>query len=125
MFYMSTMIKKLLIERSFSGDGDVEITFKEICLIDEYWSYVNNVFMQSIYGDIEKSSDDTFNVENEKLTLFSENILIGPPRLKQLKVLNNSCVIDELFKRNFQECFGEYKHSIEDFNPFGIGNGTA
>lgn len=123
MFYMSSMIKKLLIQRPFAV-GDVEITFQDICLIDDYWLYVKNVFMESIYGDQEKSSDDS-NVENRNLTLLSENILIGPPRLKQLKVRNDSCVIDGLFKRNFRECYGIYEHSIEDNNPFGLENGTA
>lgn len=125
MFYMSSMIKKLLIERPFAVDDDIEITFQDICLIDDYWLYVNNVFMESIYGDLKRSSPDECNVENKNLTLLSENILIGPPRLKQIKVRNDSCVIDDLFKRNFLECFGTYQHSIEDVNPFGLKDGTA
>lgn len=122
---MSSMIKKLLIQRSFEVNHDMEITFQDICLIDDYWLYVNNIFMESIYGDMEMSSPDDCNVENKKLTLLKENILIGPPRLKQLKVRNDSCVIDDLFKRNFLECFGTYQHSIEDVDPFGFNNGTA
>lgn len=119
MFYMASMVKKLLIERPFSVDHDVEITFQDICLIDDFWIFVKTVFIDSIYGD-SADSDET-----ETLTILSENILMGPPRLKQLRVTNNSCAIDDLFKRNFVECFGTYKHSIEDFNPFGSRNGTA
>lgn len=122
MYYMSSMIKKLLIERPFALDEDVEINFQDICLIDDYWLYINNVFMDSIYG---RSSADKCNVTNEKLTFLSENMLIGAPRLKQLKVRNDSCTIDGLFKQNFLECFGIYEHSIEDINPFGLKNGTA
>ncbi len=125
MFYMSSMIKKLLIERPFALDGDVEITFQDICLIEDYWLYVNNVFIKSIYGDVDGSSTNQCNIENKTLTLLSENILIGPPRLKQLKVHNNSCIIDDLFKRNFRECFGVYDHSIEEKHPFGLQKETA
>lgn len=125
MFYMSSMVKKLLIERPFGVDDDVEITFQEICLIEDYWLYLNSVFMKGIYNDVNRSSIGGCNVENKRLTLLNENVLIGPPRLKQLKVLNNSCVIDKLFKRNFRECFASYQQSIEDRHPFGLKSGTA
>lgn len=124
MFYMSNMIKKLLIERPFAVD-DVEITFEDICLVDDYWLYVNHVFIKNIYGDMNRSSTGKSNVQNKKLTLLNENILIGPPRLKLKRVLNNSCVIDDLFRGNFLQCFGTYHHSIEDKNPFGLKSETA
>lgn len=125
MFYMSNMVKKLLIERPFAVDDDVDISFEDICLVDDYWLYVNHVFIKNIYGDMKKSSTGKSNVQNEKLTLLNENILIGPPRLKLKRVLNNSCVIDKLLQGNFHECFGTYDRSIEDVNPFGLKNGTA
>ncbi|KAG4067829.1 hypothetical protein HA402_010515 [Bradysia odoriphaga] len=122
---MSSMIKKLFIERPFEVDNDVEITFEDICLIDDYWVYVNNVFLSGIYADVGRCDKDaTTNMEHRKFTVLKENLLMGPPRLKQLKVRNDSCIIDEIFKRNFRECFGSYQHSLEDTLPFGPNNGT-
>lgn len=122
MFYMSGMIKKIFIQRPFYPHDDKEITFEDICFIDEYWHYVNLVLMENVYEHSYKSYGEK---DMEKLTLLNENILIGPPRLKQKRVRNDSCVIDEILQRNFMECFGPYQHSNEDFNSFGTKNGTA
>lgn len=125
MFYMSSMIKKLFIERPFEVDNDVEITFEDICLINDYWMFLNSVFLSGIYADTGRcDSNAERDVANQNLTLLKENVLIGPPRLKQLKVRKNSCIISEIFKRNFRECFGCYHHSLEDNLPFGPKNGT-
>lgn len=125
MFYMSSMIKKLFIERPFEVDNNVEIAFDDICLIDDYWAYVNSVFLSGIYADTRRCEDSAkYNIANQTLTVLKENVLIGPPRLKQLKVRNDSCIIDAIFKRNFRECFGSYHHSLEDTLPFGPKNGT-
>lgn len=48
--------------------------------------------------------------------VFYENKLLGLPRIRQLKVRNNSCVVHEYFRDVIYDCFGEYSESNEDRN---------
>ena len=66
------------------------------------------------------------NVSEEELGyIFYENKLLGVPRIRQLKVKNDSCAIHEDFKSQINNCYDSYAAAIEDKNPFGLMNGTA
>lgn len=56
--------------------------------------------------------------------ILNENLVMGPVRIRQLRVRNDSCAIHELFQKQFDECYGEYKSLNEDQSPYGLKNGT-
>lgn len=62
---------------------------------------------------------------DRRLYLLGENVLLGPPRLRQVRVRNGSCAVHELFKLQFSDCFGPFVGADEDRRPFGVGRGTA
>jgi hypothetical protein len=51
--------------------------------------------------------------------VLHENRLMGLPRLRQLKVKNNSCVVHDDFKEEIKFCYATYSEFIEDKDPFG------
>lgn len=59
------------------------------------------------------------------LTLLYQNRLIGVPRLRQLRMSSNSCMIPVYFADDIKECYGQYQEANEDKKPFGLKNGTA
>lgn len=104
-FYFSQMLNKLLVERSFTlPSTDVDINFSEITQIFEYWLFCENILLNSLYDDFLK-----------------ESILLGPARIRQIRVRNNSCNIHGEFENYFKNCFGFYTSENEELNNFGIG----
>lgn len=62
--------------------------------------------------------------ENQSL-IYYENLLLGVPRLRQVKVRNESCSIHQDLKGKVLECYNLYTSSNEDTASFGPKNGTA
>uniref|UniRef100_A0A672UCG0 Polycystin-2 n=1 Tax=Strigops habroptila TaxID=2489341 RepID=A0A672UCG0_STRHB len=60
-----------------------------------------------------------------KSFIYYENLLLGVPRLRQLKVRNGSCSIPEDLKDEIKDCYDVYSVANEDTAPFGLRNGTA
>lgn len=103
-FYFSHMLNKILIERSFTLPTDVDISFSEITQIFEFWLFCEKILINGLYGDFPK-----------------ECVLLGPARIRQIRVRNNSCNVHEEFKNYFETCFGFYTSENEDLNNFGHG----
>ena len=57
--------------------------------------------------------------------IFYENKLLGAPRIRQLKVRNDSCTIHDDFQDQIEECYDSYAVTVEDRMTFGLKNGTA
>ncbi|KAG9344332.1 hypothetical protein JZ751_011001, partial [Albula glossodonta] len=62
---------------------------------------------------------------NGQSFIFYENLLLGVPRIRQLKVTNNSCKVHKDFRQNITGCFDVYSNQKEDTFVFGLINGTA
>ena len=56
--------------------------------------------------------------------IFYENKLLGVPRIRQLKVRNDSCTVHDDFKDDIKTCFDAYAESIEDKTQIKRDNGT-
>lgn len=57
--------------------------------------------------------------------IYAENLLLGQPRLRQLRVRNGSCAIPQDLRDEITECYDVYSPASEDRAPFGPRNGTA
>ena len=62
--------------------------------------------------------------ENQSL-IYYENLLLGVPRLHQVKVRNESCTVHEDLRDKVQECYSMYSPNSEDKAAFGLKKGTA
>ncbi|XP_076315760.1 polycystin-2-like protein 1 [Tachypleus tridentatus] len=61
---------------------------------------------------------------NERSILYV-NRLLGAPRLRQLRVRNDSCTIPEEFKRAISDCYSVYSSNNEATQSYGVYDGTA
>ncbi len=52
--------------------------------------------------------------ESESNMIFYENKMLGVPRIRQLKVRNDSCTVHDDFKNEIKQCYDTYAESIED-----------
>lgn len=57
--------------------------------------------------------------------LTKENKLLGPPRLMQIRVKNDTCGVSSLFKHHFRDCYAYFTFDNEDTLSFGLKNGSA
>ena len=94
-------------ERGFTVLNRLQIIFQ----------YAKTILLDG-FGQENKTDDD-----ND--IIVHENRLIGPPRIRQVRVRNDSCVIHKLFIKQFKDCFGFYNYENEDFSPFGLEKGSA
>lgn len=60
-----------------------------------------------------------------KSFVYYENLLLGVPRIRQLKVRNGSCSVPEDLRDEIKDCYDVYSVANEDTAPFGLRNGTA
>ena len=68
------------------------------------------------------------NLTGDKLRyVFYDSKLQGVPRIRQLRVRNDSCIIPKDFQGQIHLCYGPYSPLAEDRMPFGVPlvNGTA
>ncbi|XP_050302328.1 polycystic kidney disease 2-like 2 protein [Anthonomus grandis grandis] len=91
--------------------------FPNIDAADKFWAYMENEIMDAFYG-----SDPT---GDGRLTISNENVLLGVPRLRQVKVSNTSCEIHGYFRRMFIECYDAFGYWAEDKESFGLRKPTA
>ncbi len=51
--------------------------------------------------------------------------IAGYPRIRMIKVRNDSCSVVESFSREITLCYSAYDTSVEDKETFGLINGSA
>lgn len=88
------------------------------CLQFSKGPLVNGLFWETWYNDKDIA-------EEELGYIYYENKLLGVPRIRQLKVTNDSCTIHDDFKDQIKTCYDSYASTVEETRPFGIKNGTA
>lgn len=85
--------------------------------------YTQGPFLDSLYWT--KWYNNKSLGHNAQSYIYYENLLLGVPRLRQLKVQNNSCVVHDDFKEDIAGCYDVYSEEKENTSPFGLLNGTA
>ncbi|OCT70085.1 polycystic kidney disease 2-like 1 protein [Xenopus laevis] len=118
-YYYTNVMSKLFLDTP-SGSG---VTFKSIGNMDDFWSFLQGPLLDGLYWT--KWYNNASLTENTNSLIYYENLLLGVPRMRQLKVKNNSCVVYKDFKDEIIGCFDVYSKEKEDKCQFGLINGTA
>ncbi|XP_059903506.1 polycystin-2 isoform X1 [Gadus macrocephalus] len=120
MYYYTKVMSQLFLDTPLSTGNHA--TFRSLSTMEDFWKFTEGPFLNGMYWEVwynNKSLPD-----NQSL-IYYENLLLGVPRLRQVKVHNQSCIIHRDLRKEVQECFNIYTPSNEDTNPFGPKNGTA
>ncbi|KAM3606549.1 uncharacterized protein V6R79_018486 [Siganus canaliculatus] len=102
---------------------DSGVKFQSIGTMTDFWTYAQGPLLDGLYwtkwynNQSLQSGDQSF--------IYYENMLLGVPRMRQIKVMNNSCKVHNDFQNEITGCFDVYNEEKEDEISFGLINGTA
>ncbi|XP_036937006.1 polycystin-2 isoform X2 [Acanthopagrus latus] len=120
MYYYTKVMSQLFLDTPLSA-GDPS-TFRSLSTMEDFWRFTEGPFLNGMYWEVWYNNKSL--PENQSL-IYYENILLGVPRLRQVKVRNESCSVHEDLRDEVQDCYNIYTPANEDTAPFGPKNGTA
>ncbi|XP_073252460.1 polycystin-2-like protein 1 [Porites lutea] len=119
MYYYTKVMRDLFVETTMENRN----TFKDITTMKEFWTYSNGPLSDGLYWEQYYNGK---NVSDDDLGfIYFENKILGRPRIRQLRVKNDSCVVHADFQSVIKECYAPYSPGAEDTAPFGLKNGSA
>uniref|UniRef100_A0A8C3I6D8 Polycystin 2 like 1, transient receptor potential cation channel n=1 Tax=Chrysemys picta bellii TaxID=8478 RepID=A0A8C3I6D8_CHRPI len=114
---------KVMSDLFLHTPSDSGVSFQSIGSMAEFWGYAQGPLLDSLYWT--KWYNNESLAHNTQSYIYYENLLLGVPRLRQLKVKNNSCVVHDNFKEDISGCYDVYSEDKEERVSFGLINGTA
>lgn len=120
MYYYTKVMSQLFLDAPLSAGNPS--TFRSLSTMADFWKFTEGPFLNGMYWEVWYNNESL--PQNQSL-IYYENLLLGVPRLRQVKVRNHSCTVHEDLKDEVQDCYNMYTPSNEDTAPFGPKNGTA
>lgn len=120
MYYYTKVMRDLFVETTMENRN----TFKDITTMKEFWMYLNGPLSDGLYWE-QYYNDKNVTNEDELGFIYFENKILGRPRIRQLRVKNDSCTVHDDFKSVIKDCYAPYSPEAEDQSPFGLKNESA
>ncbi|KAL1789532.1 polycystin-2 [Sigmodon hispidus] len=120
VYYYTRTLSQLFIDTPVSKTE--KTNFKTLSSMEDFWKFTEGSFLDGLYW---KAQAHNHTQADNRSFIFYENLLLGVPRLRQLRVRNGSCSIPQDLRDEIKECYDVYSASSEDRAPFGPRNGTA
>ncbi|XP_077102279.1 polycystin-2 isoform X2 [Siphateles boraxobius] len=120
MYYYTKVMSQLFVDTPLTSGEPT--TFKTLSTMEDFWKFTEGPFLNGMYWEVWYNNKSL--PENQSL-IYYENLLLGVPRLRQLKVRNESCSVHEDLRDEVYDCYNVYSPASEDKAPFGPKNGTA
>uniref|UniRef100_A0A8C8ZI54 Polycystin 2 like 1, transient receptor potential cation channel n=1 Tax=Prolemur simus TaxID=1328070 RepID=A0A8C8ZI54_PROSS len=114
---------KVMTELFLHTPSDTGVSFQAISSMADFWDFAQGPLLDSLYWT--KWYNNQSLGHGSHSFIYYENLLLGVPRLRQLRVRNDSCVVHEDFREDILSCYDVYSPDKEDQLPFGPLNGTA
>ncbi|XP_065286738.1 polycystin-2-like isoform X1 [Dermacentor albipictus] len=119
MYYQTKVMSDLFLDSTYKDNTS---NLRGSTSLDNFWSFVEDVMLGALYWENWYNNQST--LADDRNILY-ENRLLGSPRIRQLRVRNDSCNVHSDFKKAITQCFDNYSPHFEDKGPFGLMNGTA
>ncbi|KAF6281190.1 polycystin 2 like 2, transient receptor potential cation channel [Rhinolophus ferrumequinum] len=117
MYYLNKVMSSLFLDTSVPGDE--RTNFKSIHSVTDFWKFMEGPLLEGLYWDSWYNNQKLYNLKNSS-RIYYENILLGVPRVRQLKVRNNTCKVYSSFQSLMSECYAKYTSENEDMSDFGL-----
>uniref|UniRef100_A0A8C5KFV2 Polycystin-2-like protein 1 n=1 Tax=Jaculus jaculus TaxID=51337 RepID=A0A8C5KFV2_JACJA len=114
---------KVMSELFLQTPSDTGVSFQAISSMADFWDFAQGPLLDSLYWT--KWYNNQSLGHGSHSFIYYENLLLGAPRLRQLRVRNDSCVVHEDFREDILSCYDVYSADKEEQVPFGALNGTA
>lgn len=144
-YYLTKMIIDTFVEDKFAGELEGRpmvgtSSFQELNTVDELWTvcpwtlmlYIQTwlsfgciitslfpCFPSSRFKWLEAKFVEEFIYRDGLMYVSMENKLLGPPRISQARIRNDSCILYQHVKRHFNECFAYFSDEFEERASFG------
>ncbi|XP_052236513.1 polycystic kidney disease 2-like 1 protein isoform X2 [Dreissena polymorpha] len=113
MYYYTKVMSDLFLDSTSTSGG----SFRTITSVEDFWKFAKEPLLDGLYWE---SWYNNQTVPDEQLGyIYYENKLLGVPRIRQLQVHSNSCVVHADFKDVIRECYESYSESVENKEAFG------
>ncbi|XP_005025282.1 polycystin-2-like protein 1 isoform X1 [Anas platyrhynchos] len=119
-YYYTKVMSELFLQTS----SDSRVSFQSIGSMSDFWVYAQGPLLDNLYWT-KWYNNESLAAHNTQSYIYYENLLLGVPRMRQLKVKNNSCVVHDDFKEEISGCYDVYSEDKEERISFGLVNGTA
>ncbi|ELW70198.1 Polycystin-2 [Tupaia chinensis] len=120
VYYYTRLMSQLFLDTPVSKTENTN--FKTLSSMEDFWKFTEGSLLDGLYWKMEPSNQTE---ADNRSFIFYENLLLGVPRIRQLRVRNGSCSIPQDLRDEIKECYDVYSVSSEDRAPFGPRNGTA
>lgn len=118
MYFFTKVMSQLFLE---STSYINRINFNSINSMANFWEFVEGPMLRNIYWKEWYNGKPLYPGQSY---IFYESILLGRPQVRQLRVRNNTCSVNEYFKDLIKDCYNEYSFHNEDHSPFGLKSGS-
>ncbi|XP_032885965.1 polycystic kidney disease 2-like 2 protein [Amblyraja radiata] len=118
MYFFTKVMSQLFLESTSYING---INFNSINSMANFWEFVEGPMLRNIYWKEWYNGKPLYPGQSY---IFYESILLGRPQVRQLRVRNNTCSVNEYFKDLIKDCYNEYSFHNEDQSPFGLKSGS-
>ncbi|XP_045137075.1 polycystin-2-like isoform X3 [Portunus trituberculatus] len=114
MYYYTKVLSELFLDAPYP---DTKNTFRGSTQVLDFWRFSENVLLDGLYWEHWYDVSATNTTKDDRNILY-ENRLLGVPRIRQLRVHNESCEIPQDFQRVIRQCYSEYSPANEDHSEF-------
>lgn len=119
MYYQTKVMSDLFLDSTFKDNVS---NLRGSSNLDNFWSFVEDVMLNALYWE---NWYNNRSMASDDRNILYENRLLGSPRIRQLRVRNDSCNVHPDFKKAITQCYDNYSPHFEDDSPFGPMNGSA
>ncbi|XP_060043769.1 polycystin-2 [Erinaceus europaeus] len=123
MYYYTRLMAQLFLDTPVSKSE--KTSFKTLSSMEDFWKFTEGALLDGLYWKARPGQGAEANGRDNQSFIYSENLLLGVARLRQLRVRNGSCSIPPDLREDIKECYDIYSSGSEDRAPFGPRNGTA
>lgn len=107
MYYQTKIVSELFLDKPYHDSSG---TFRHASQMTHFWKFAEGPLIDGLYWDRWYNNEST----PVEYSVLYENYLIGTPRLRQLRVRNDSCEVHKDFKRAISACYNSYASYYED-----------
>ncbi|XP_038627624.1 polycystic kidney disease 2-like 2 protein [Tachyglossus aculeatus] len=120
MYYLNQVMANLFLETPVSESD--RTNFRTIASMVDFWKYAEGPLLEGLFWDM-WYNNQTLPGHKNNSQIYYENLLLGAPQVRQLKVRNNTCTVHPSFQSLMKECYYDYSFKGEDTSSFGLNNG--